>query len=180
MTAPADKIPAVFLDRDNTLNVDHGFTHRVEDFAWMPGAPEALALFHERGIACFLVTNQGGIGKGLFGIAEMTAFNDHLCREAARAGGKITDIAYCGHHPQASDTGWMTPCPHRKPAPGMILELAGKWNIDLGASVMIGDRDSDVAAGEAAGCHAYKFDGMDLAALARLVLVRHFGQLTHA
>ena len=61
----------------------------------------------------------------------------------------------------------------------MILELAAKWNIDLGASVMIGDSDSDVAAGEAAGCHAYKFDGDDLAALARHVLGRHFRHLAN-
>ena len=174
MTAQADKVPAVFLDRDSTLNVDHGYTHRIEDFAWMPGAAEALALFHRHGVACFLVTNQGGIGKGLFTVAQMTAFNDHLCREAARAGGRITDIAYCGHHPQAVSEDWMTPCSRRKPAPGMILELAKAWNIDLPTSVMIGDRDSDVAAGEAAGCHAYRFDGTDLAALAQQVLDLHF------
>ena len=65
MTASAGKIKAVFLDRDSTLNVDRGYTHKVEDFAWMPGAPEALALFHRHGVACFIVTNQGGIGKGL-------------------------------------------------------------------------------------------------------------------
>lgn len=177
MTAPAGRIPAVFLDRDNTLNVDHGYTYRVEDFAWIAGAPQALAMFHNCGLACFLVTNQSGIGKGLYGVAEMTAFNNHLCREAESAGGKITDIAYCAHHPQAVHPEWRAPSPRRKPAPGMILELAEKWNIDLGASVMIGDRDSDVAAGEAAGCHTYKFDGGDLAALARHVLGRHFGHL---
>lgn len=179
MTAPAGKIPAVFLDRDNTLNVDHGYTHRIEDFAWIPGAPEALELFHRHGLACFLVTNQGGIGKGLFSIAQMTAFNDHLCREAEGAGGRITDIAFCAHHPQAVEARWKTPCSHRKPEPGMILALAERWNIDLAASVMIGDRDSDVAAGTAAGCHAYKFDGKldggNLAVLARHILTQHFG-----
>ena len=66
MTASAGKIKAVFLDRDSTLNVDHGYTHKVEDFAWMPGASEALALFHRHGVACFIVTNQSGIGKGLY------------------------------------------------------------------------------------------------------------------
>ena len=62
----------------------------------------------------------------------------------------------------------------RKPAPGMILELAEKWNIDLAASVIIGDRDSDVAAGQAAGCHTYLCAGAELAALARNVVERHF------
>lgn len=179
MTAPAGKIPAVFLDRDNTLNIDHGYTHRVEDFAWVPGAQTALALFHEHGIACFVVTNQGGIGKKLFSVTDMMVFNSHLCHEAERAGGKITDIAWCGHHPHATEHEWRAPCPHRKPEPGMILDLAAKWNIDLGASVMIGDRDSDVAAGQAAGCHAYKFDGTDLAGLARHILTQHFGYQTN-
>ena len=175
MTTPAGKIPAVFLDRDSTLNVDHGYTHRVEDFAWIPGAPQALALFHEYGLACFVVTNQGGIGKGLFSVEEMTEFNEHLCREAERAGGRITDIAWCSHHPQAVDEALRAPSSRRKPEPGMILDLAEKWNINLGASVMIGDSDSDVVAGKAAGCHAYRFDGTDLATLAGHVLVQHFG-----
>ena len=174
MTASAGKIPAVFLDRDSTLNVDHGYTHKVEDFAWMPGAPAALALFHRHGIACFIVTNQGGIGKGLYTEADMAAFNDHLCHEAEQAGGRITDIAFCASHPDATDTELRAPSPRRKPAPGMILELAEKWNIDLASSVMIGDRDSDVVAGQAAGCHAYLFDGTDLAGLAREVVERHF------
>ena len=174
MTASADKIPAVFLDRDSTLNVDRGYTHKVEDFDWMPGAPEALALFHRHGIACFIVTNQGGIGKGLYTEADMTAFNKHLCRAAEHAGGQITDIAFCASHPDALSAELRAPSARRKPEPGMILELAEHWNVDLAASVMIGDRDSDVAAGRAAGCHAYLFDGADLAALAHDVLARHF------
>ena len=174
MTASAGKIKAVFLDRDSTLNVDHGYTHKVEDFAWMPGASEALALFHRHGVACFIVTNQGGIGKGLYSEADMATFNDHLCHEAERAGGRITDIAFCASHPDATSAELRAPSPRRKPAPGMILELAEKWNIDLAASVIIGARDSDVAAGRASGCYAYLFDGTDLAALARDVVERHF------
>jgi D-glycero-D-manno-heptose 1,7-bisphosphate phosphatase len=104
----------------------------------------------------------------------MATFNDHLCHEAERGGGRITDIAFCASHPDATSAELRAPSPRRKPAPGMILELAEKWNIDLAASVMIGDRDSDVAAGQAAGCHAYLFDGTDLAALARNVVERHF------
>ena len=105
MTASAGKIKAVFLDRDSTLNVDHGYTHKVEDFAWMPGASEALALFHRHGVACFIVTNQGGIGKGLYSEANMVTFNNHLCHEAERAGGRITDIAFCASHPDAHERG---------------------------------------------------------------------------
>ena len=174
MTSSSDRRGAVFLDRDNTLNVDDGHTWRIEDFAWVSGAPEALAIWHRAGIACFVVTNQGGIGKGLYSTAQMQAFNSHLCAEAARAGGLITDIAFCPHHPDAVSAALRAPSNRRKPEPGMILELAERWNIDLSASVMIGDRDSDVAAGRAAGCHAYLFDGSDLAQLAHQVVARHF------
>ena len=165
---------AVFLDRDQTLNIDHGSTYLVDDFAWMPGAPDALALFHRHGIACFIVTNQGGIGRGFYTIAQMQAFNDHLVAQTIRAGGHIQDIAHCPHHPEAPTPTMQTPCACRKPAPGMLLGLAATWNIDLAASVMIGDRDSDVAAGRAAGCHAYLFDGSDLSRLAQQVIDRHF------
>ena len=171
--APARR-GAVFLDRDQTLNIDHGYTHRTGDFAWVPGAPDALALFHQRGIDCFIVTNQGGIGREFFTVSQMQAFNDHLVSQAALAGGRIRDIAYCPHHPQAVSAAMRTPCDCRKPEPGLLLGLAEKWNIDLTASVMIGDRDSDVAAGRAAGCHAYLFDGKDLSSLARNVIKLHF------
>ena len=165
---------AVFLDRDQTLNVDHGYTHLVDDFAWMTGAPEALAMFARRGIACFIVTNQGGIGRGFFTERHLQDFNDHLTAAAEAAGGHIQDIAWCPHHPLAVRDEMKTPCGCRKPEPGLLLGLAEKWNIDLAASVMIGDRDSDVAAGIAAGCHGYLFDGSDLSVLAKRVIDRHF------
>jgi D-glycero-D-manno-heptose 1,7-bisphosphate phosphatase len=172
--ASAQRRGAVFLDRDQTLTIDHGYTHLVNDFAWMPGAPDALALFHRHGIACFIVTNQGGIGRGFYTVAQMQAFNDHLVTQAELAGGHIQDIAHCPHHPKAPTHAMKTPCACRKPAPGMLLGLATKWPIALTESVMIGDRDSDVAAGRAAGCHAYLFDGTDLSALAQQVIDRHF------
>ena len=165
---------AVFLDRDNTLNVDHGYTWQIADFAWVTGAWQALALFHNHSIPCFIVTNQGGIGRGYYTKAQMHDFNNHLCSEAMKRGGMITDIAFCPHHPDAVHNELRAPCENRKPAPGMLLSLSEKWNLDLSASVMIGDRKSDVEAGKAAGCHAYLFDGSDLEPLARDIIARHF------
>ena len=173
-TAVSQRRGAVFLDRDQTLNIDHGYTHLIADFAWIRGAPEALALFARHDIVCFVVTNQGGIGQGIYTQRQMQDFNDHLTTVAEAAGGRIHDIAWCPHHPLAVTEDMKTPCACRKPEPGLLLGLAKKWNIDLAASVMIGDRDSDVAAGVAAGCHAYLFDGGDLSVLARHVIDRHF------
>lgn len=166
--------PAIFLDRDNTLTVDEGYSFEIAKFQWVRGAAAALKAFHDAGIPVFIVTNQGGIGRGLFSEAEMHAFNDHLCAAAKMAGGAIKDIAFCPHHPEAVTRSLKTPCDYRKPGPGMILDLAEKWSLDLAQSIMIGDRQSDVDAGKAAGCHAYLFDGADLATLARHVITTHF------
>ena len=164
---------AVFLDRDNTLNVDHGYTWQIADFAWVTGAWQALALFHNHSIPCFIVTNQGGIGRGYYTEAQMHDFNNHLCSEAMKRGGMITDIAFAhitltpcmmnyAHHAKTAN---------RRPA---CFCLCQKSESDLSASVMIGDRKSDVEAGKAAGCHAYLFDGSDLEPLARDIIARHF------
>ena len=169
------KKPAIFIDRDNTLTRDHGYTWDIADFAWIDGAVEALQLFAEAGLDIFIVTNQGGIGRGFFKLADMHAFHDHLQSELVKTRVTITDIAFCPHHPLAVIESLKTPCSCRKPEPGMILDLAEKWNIDLPCSVMIGDNETDVEAGHNAGCHAYRFEGDNLAPLARHVLQQHFG-----
>ena len=169
---------AVFLDRDNTLTVDKGYCHLVSDFKWMPGAARTLRLFHEHGLQIFIITNQGGIARGLFSTEQMHIFNAHLRAEARRAGGDITDIAFCPHHPESITSALKTPCACRKPETGLFLELATKWNIDLAQSVMIGDRSSDVEAGKKAGCFSYLHPATgekgDLDRLAEQIIKTHF------
>jgi len=104
----------------------------------------------------------------------MHIFNAHLVREAAKAGGHITDVAFCPHHEEKGIGELRKDCEHRKPRPGMLLWLAKKWNLDLGASVMIGDSPRDLGAAKAAGCHGWHYDGGDLHALAEQVIARHF------
>jgi D-glycero-D-manno-heptose 1,7-bisphosphate phosphatase len=165
---------AVFFDRDNTLTKDEGYCHKIADFAWIDGAEQALARLAEAGIPVFIVTNQGGIARGIFTTQQMHDFNNHLMAQAVLAGGKIHDIAYCPHHPQAQRSEDRS-CSCRKPQAGMIQGLAQKWDITLANSVMIGDRDSDVLAGEAAGCHSYLFDPKtNLDALVKTILSTHF------
>ena len=170
--------PAIFFDRDNTLTRDEGYCYKVEDFQWMQGADEALRLCHQAGIAVFIVTNQGGIARGFFTEEQMHLFNDHLCQQAILAGGLITDIAFCPHHPQAIEAA-MRHCQCRKPDIGMLTSIAAKWQIDLKRSIMIGDRDSDVLAGQKAGCHSYLYDiNSSLADLTKQALQQHFPHLT--
>lgn len=147
--------PAIFLDRDDTLIVDTGYMYAPEEFQWRQGAEEALRLFYERGLPVFVITNQGGIAREFFTLAQMHIFHEHLKNEARKAGGGIADIAYCPHHPLSVSDAMRTPCSCRKPAAGMIYDLAKKWSIDLKHSVVIGDRQTDIEAGERAGCHTF-------------------------
>ena len=146
---------AVFLDRDDTILMDTGYMYKSEDFAWRNGAEDSLRLFHQLGLLIFVVTNQGGIGRGFFTEAQMHAFHDKLMAEARILGTEIKEIAFCPHHPLAVNEKLRTPCRCRKPEPGMILTLAKKWQIDLRRSLVIGDKPSDIKAGQAAGCKSF-------------------------
>jgi D-glycero-D-manno-heptose 1,7-bisphosphate phosphatase len=149
---------ALFLDRDGVLNVDMGYTHQLKDFALINGADDAVALAHAKGYKVFIVTNQGGIALGYFDQVALEAFHDKLLAALKVKGGVITDIAVCPHHPD-SDNPMMRDCQCRKPSPKMILDLAAQHQIDLSRSIMVGDKDSDVEAGFAAGCQAFLFEG---------------------
>lgn len=166
--------PAIFLDRDNTLIHDNGYIFEVKKFAWIDGAIAALKRFHNANIPVFIVTNQGGIGRGIFSEDDMHQFNDHLIATARKANGFIADIAFCPHHPLSPNPAMAVACRCRKPEPGLLFDLAQKWHIDLAASVMIGDRDTDVEAGKRAGVHAYLFTQNNLDDLAAQVMSTHF------
>ena len=153
--------PALFLDRDGVINIDHGYPYRVEEFDFMPDAAEAIKFAHESGIPIFVVTNQGGIGLGYFDEAAVHRFHAHMLDCISTKGGQIMDIAFCSHHPNAIDPA-MRDCSCRKPKPGMIFDLASRHQIDLNRSVMIGDRDTDMAAANAAGCHGLLYSGGSL------------------
>jgi D-glycero-D-manno-heptose 1,7-bisphosphate phosphatase len=153
--------PAIFLDRDNTLTVDEGYNFEIAKFQWVRGAAAALKAFH-------------GIGRGFFTIQDMQNFHQHLLMMTQSIGGRIADIAYCPHHPLAVTEALKTPCRCRKPEPGLLFDLAEKWQLDLRRSVMVGDRSSDVEAGQRAGCHSYLFEAGDLHALAQHIIAKHF------
>ena len=165
---------AVFFDRDNTLTSDKGYCHKISDFAWMSGADSALVRLKKAAIPVFIITNQGGIAKGIFSQQDMQAFHNHLCEQALSIGGEITDIAFCPHHPDAN-TPQDRHCDCRKPKAGLFYALAEKWQINLSRSVMIGDRDSDVQAGNLAGCSSYLYEPhSNLDDLVKNIIARHF------
>jgi D-glycero-D-manno-heptose 1,7-bisphosphate phosphatase len=143
--------PAVFLDRDGTLNHDAGYVHRIADFRWLPGAVSAVRALNDNGYYIFIVTNQSGVARGLFDEAAVRSLHDWMNSDLRPAGARIDDFRYCPHHPQASVTAYRIACSCRKPAPGMLSDLMKAWPVIRDGSIMIGDKESDAAAGAAAG-----------------------------
>lgn len=144
--------PAVFLDRDGVLNrcaVREGVPHppdSLEQVEVLPGVPEALESLAAQGVALIVVTNQPDVARGTQTRQEVERINQFLKERLP-----ITAIYTCYH-----DTADQCAC--RKPKAGLLVEAAGAYNIDLARSFMVGDRWSDVAAGQAAGCVTFLID----------------------
>jgi D-glycero-D-manno-heptose 1,7-bisphosphate phosphatase len=143
--------PGVFLDRDGTLNHDTGYVYRIADFQWLPGAANAVRALNAHGYYVFIVTNQSGVARGLYDEATIRDLHDWMNGELRAVGARIDDFRYCPHHPEASVAAYRTACSCRKPAAGMLLNLMGAWPVIREGSIMIGDKESDAAAGTAAG-----------------------------
>jgi D-glycero-D-manno-heptose 1,7-bisphosphate phosphatase len=154
--------PALFLDRDGTLNVDTGYLHRREDFEWIPGAREAVRVANDKGWLVFVVTNQSGVARGFYEESDVRALHAFMDEELAIAGAHIDAYEYCPHHPDGARAGYNKPCDRRKPGAGMIRDLLQTWPVDASRSIMIGDAPADVLAGEGAGIRAMRFPGGDL------------------
>jgi D-glycero-D-manno-heptose 1,7-bisphosphate phosphatase len=143
---------AVFVDRDGTLNVEKNYLYRIEDFEFIPGVPEAIRRLRERGFLVIVVTNQSGVGRGYFTLAEVDALHRHIQNELKEAGTCIDGFYVCPHHPTEGVGEFRRDCDCRKGAPGLLLEAAAEHHIDLSRSYMVGDKLADVEAGERAGC----------------------------
>jgi D-glycero-D-manno-heptose 1,7-bisphosphate phosphatase len=143
---------AVFLDRDGTINVEVDYLHRSDDFAFLPGAPEAIRALRAAGFLVIVVTNQSGVARGYYDEQAVTALHDDIQRRLAAWGTAIDAYYFCPHHPAAGVGAYRTECDCRKGAPGMLLQAAREHGVDLPASFMVGDKLADVEAGVAAGC----------------------------
>lgn len=142
---------AAFLDRDGVITVDHGYTHRIDDFAFVPGSAQAMKQLQSAGWRLVVVTNQSGIARGLYSQDDYARFTAHLRGELRAVGVELDAVLHCPHLPDAAVPAYRQMCDCRKPGPGMLLQAARELSIDLGSSVMIGDRLTDVQAGRTAG-----------------------------
>jgi len=163
--------PALFLDRDGVINVDHGYVGTRERFEWTAGAREAIALATARGWHVFVVTNQAGVARGHYDEAAVQALHAWMEDEVRTAGGTIDDLRYCPFHPEAPLAQYRRDSDWRKPAPGMIFDIMRAWRLDPARCVLVGDKPIDMEAAAAAGIAGHLFSGGDLAAFVTPLLV---------
>jgi len=146
---------AVFLDRDGVINrrpPEGLYIGSVAEFAILPGVSEAIAKLNQRGYLVFVVTNQRCIARGIVPADSVEQLHQHLLRETAASGAHITHVYVCPHD-------YADACECRKPNPGMLLEAARSYSLDMTRSWMVGDSPSDIAAGRAAGCRTVFLGG---------------------
>ncbi len=147
----ARPVPALFLDRDGVINEDFGFVHRAEDFVLVPGIVELIQAADKTGYKVIVITNQSGIGRGLFTEDDFHRLTEHMKSVLAAEGARIDAVYFCPHHPTDAIGAYQRTCDCRKPAPGMILQAAKEHNLDLERSILIGDSARDIEAANAAG-----------------------------
>ena len=151
---------AVFLDRDGVINVDHGYVSTWERFEFLPGVPDALRALEDAGYLLIVVSNQSGIGRGYYCEADVESLNQAIAQHlGSTVGVTLSEFYHCPHHPTEAAGEFRRQCDCRKPAPGMIRQAVLAHGVDLKTSLLVGDKDSDIEAGRAAG-------------VARLFLVR--------
>lgn len=142
---------ALFLDRDGVINIDHGYVHRVEDFEFIPGIFELVALANRLGYLVIVVTNQAGIGRGYYTEDDFHKLTRWMKTEFLSRGAHIDDVYFSPFHPEHGLGGYCKESDCRKPRPGMLLQAQKDYDIDLGRSLLVGDKPSDMEAGRAAG-----------------------------
>jgi len=144
--------PAIFIDRDGTLNEEVGYLHRPEDVVLVPGAAQALARLNALGIPVVVVTNQSGIGKGRYDWDAFHRVMERIGELLAPAGARVDALYAAPHHERGQGEYQHPDHPDRKPNPGMLVRAAEEHGLDLGRSWMIGDKEIDLGAGRNAGC----------------------------
>lgn len=145
---------ALFLDRDGVINVEKDYLYKIEDFEFIDGIFELCKYFQAENYKIFVVTNQSGIAREFYTEKEFQNLSNWMIQQFQDHEIKLTKIYHCPHHPKYSGE-----CDCRKPNPGMFLQAAKEFDIDLKNSVMVGDKERDIEAAINAGLQTtYLFD----------------------
>jgi D,D-heptose 1,7-bisphosphate phosphatase len=148
------KEKAIFLDRDGVLNADTGYINHPDKIKWLHKVPEALHLLKQAGYLLIVISNQSGIARGYFSEDTVHQIHQHMNHYLQKTQSQINHFYFCPHHPgtkmpasQKQNNPYIQNCNCRKPKPGMILQAQKKHHIDLSQSYLIGDKVSDIQAG---------------------------------
>ena len=142
---------AVFLDRDGVINVNHGYVHHADNFEFTDGIFEVTRAAHTCGYKLIVITNQSGIGRGYYPERQFHELTAWMCNEFLNAGAPIEKVYFSPFHPTAGLGAYKKDDVSRKPRPGMIHQAQREINLNLGSSILIGDKVSDIQAGIVAG-----------------------------
>jgi D-glycero-D-manno-heptose 1,7-bisphosphate phosphatase len=159
--------PAVFFDRDGVLNHDSGYTFEPSKLQWIDGAREAVKAVNDAGYFAFVVTNQSGVARGLYEESHVQALHRWMADEMAAIGAHVDAFEYCPDHPDGTVERYRRVSERRKPAPGMITDLLGRFPVNAADSILIGDKEGDLEAARSAGLKGHLFSGGDLEAFVK-------------
>jgi len=137
---------ALFLDRDGVINVDYGYVYQIEKFDFVAGIFDFIKFFQDRNYLIFIITNQSGIARGYYTENDFQIISQYLINKFSEQNITINKIYHCPCHPDFSNE-----CLCRKPFPKMILDAQKEFNVDLEKSLLVGDKISDIQAGQNAG-----------------------------
>lgn len=143
--------PAIFFDRDGTLNEEVGYLCDPSDLRLLPGVAEAVRLCNDHEVLTVVVTNQAAIARGLLTEPRLAEIHERLRQMLAAGGAHLDAIYHCPHHPEAEIASYRVACRCRKPQPGMIETACGALRVDLARSCVIGDKLSDMGLARSAG-----------------------------
>ena len=144
---------ALFLDRDGVINVEKNFVCRIEDFEFVDGIFDLCACAQSLGFRLIVITNQAGIGRGYYSEDDFAQLTRWMLEQFSSRGICIDRVYHCPFHPTAGIGAYRQESHDRKPNPGMIMKAQADFDLDLVHSVLLGDKDSDIEAGRAAGIH---------------------------
>jgi len=137
------KNKALFLDRDGVINKNYGYVFSMKNFVWLKNAKEAIRYAYVKKYLIIIITNQSGVARGLYSENDIKKLHYEINKQLKKKNCKIHDFFYCPYHPKYGNKKYKRISYLRKPNPGMILKAIKKWNIDVNASIFIGDKITD-------------------------------------
>ena len=162
----------VFFDRDGVLNVERNYLYKIEEFQWQTDAVAAIKLLQAQDYRIIVVTNQSGVARGYYNEADVSKLHNYMQAQLALQQTRIDAFYYCPHLPDASRAEYAQTCDCRKPGPGMILKAMQEHEVLKEQSFLIGDKESDLQAAQAAGIRGYLYQQGSLLEFVKNVLAK--------